>query len=69
MNASQRRTLRRAITKATGFVTGSLVKLKNGKTNSQYVVERVIPGGKREVLVKRGDNRRVTFPVGELVAV
>lgn len=62
MNASQRRIFRRALSTATGIVSGSTVR----KGATVGTVERVSPNGTRSVLVKRRDNRRVVWLLGDL---
>lgn len=61
MNASQRRQFRRAIVKATGLTAGQAIT-RNG---TQARVLHVMQNGKREVMVKRRDNRAVCWPLGE----
>ena len=67
MNASQRRTFRRILSAATGIVPG--VKVTKDKGAKVATVERLSPTGGRNVLVKRGDNRRVLWPLSDVQAV
>lgn len=67
MNASQRRIFRRAISTATGLAPG--VKVHQEGRATVATVERLSPTGARNVLVKRGDNRRVLWPLSAVQAV
>lgn len=67
MNASQRRITRRAISAATGIVAG-LRMIREGYAKPVTVLQ-VSPGGRRNALVKRGDNHRVVMPLADLQAL
>jgi hypothetical protein len=67
MNASQRRNFRRILSTATGIVPG--LKLTRDKGAKVATVVQLAPGGSRNVLVRRGDNRRVLWPLADVQAV
>lgn len=67
MNASQRRQFRRALSAATGIRAG-IRMIREGYAKPVTVLQ-VSPGGRRNVLVKRGDNHRVVMPLTDLQAL
>lgn len=71
MNASQRRVFRRALSTATGIIPGLKVcrMTGNGPGATVATVQSIAPTGKREVMVKRRDNRVVSWPLAAVMAV